>query len=155
MLKYRFHFHQRTWLLNLRDTSTRRACEKQFQGSLIVCLLALKYGFLFRAQIVITKEAKEIVFNPDPVYTTEYIIIMEVKYAEWEILNQVLNWHVLVLAENTAWKLFFSERKQSVGGKHRPKNYSFQRESSKQYIFLAVFLSYGPLKLPSKCLRNS
>lgn len=113
----------------MRDTSTRRAWEKQFQGSLIVCLLALKYGFLFRAQIVITKEAKEIVFNPDPVYTTEYIIIMEVKYAEWEILNQVLNLHVSVLVENTARKLFFSERKQSVGGKHRPKITLFREKA--------------------------
>lgn len=60
MLKYRFHFHQRTWLLNLRDTSTRRAWEKQFQGSLIVCLLALKYGFLFREQIVITKKLRKL-----------------------------------------------------------------------------------------------
>lgn len=75
------------------------------------------------------KEAKEIVFNPDPVYTTEYIIIMEVKYAEWEILNQVLNLHVSVLVENTARKLFFSERKQSVGGKHRPKITLFREKA--------------------------
>lgn len=132
MLKYRFHFHQRTWLLNLRDTSTRRAWEKQFQGSLIVCLP-------FPGTNSYNKEAKEIVFNPDPVYTTEYIIIMEVKYAEWEILNQVLNWHVLVLAENTAWKLFFSERKQSVGGKHRPKITLFREKAVNSIYFWPSF----------------